>query len=195
MVRTLDLTKKTAILKAARKILLRDGYAAAKMTDIASEAGVAPGTLYLYFASKESLASALGEDCLNRVGSQFAKVIKELHTPDGVHAVMDWALRIGIQERDIFAMVKQSKPDEKAPQQARERFVQQLSENLEIFMSRRLIRKYSDITNLANIILAVMHRLIMSSALFEDGDPEAVKASAILVVQHALFDDAMLDAI
>ena len=61
MVRTLDPRKRTTILKAARTIFLKDGYASTKMSDIASEAGVAPGTLYLYFESKEALFKALVE--------------------------------------------------------------------------------------------------------------------------------------
>jgi AcrR family transcriptional regulator len=192
MVRTHDQEKRTAILKAARTIFLRDGYAAAKISDIASESGVAPGTLYLYFASKEALASALGEDLLNRVGNQFAKVIKKLDTPEGVDALLDWALRIGMKERDILALVKQSKPDAKAPPQARELFALKLSENLADFMSRGSVRKYDDATGLANVVLAVMHRLIMSCAMYEDSNPELVKTSAVKLLQHALFDDAAL---
>jgi AcrR family transcriptional regulator len=191
MVRTLDQTKRTTILKAARTILLRDGYTSAKMSDIAAEAGVAPGTLYLYFDSKESLAAALGEDCLNRLGSQFAQAVKKLDTPAGIDALLSWALRIGVQERDILAMVKQSKPGGKAPQ-AREQFVQQLSESLEDLMARGLIREYDDPADLANVVLAVMHRMIMSCAIFEDSNPERVKAAAVTVLQHALFDDAAL---
>ena len=53
MARTLDPLKRTNILKVARAIFMRDGYSSAKMSDIASEAGVAPGTLYLYFDSKK----------------------------------------------------------------------------------------------------------------------------------------------
>jgi len=191
MVRTLDQAKRTAILKAARTILVRDGYAAAKMSDIASEAGVAPGTLYLYFKSKESLASALGEDCLNRLSSQFSRVIKKLDTPEGVDALLDWALGVGVREQDVFALTKQSKPDGKPPQ-SRQRFVQQLSECLNDFMSRGRIRSYEDTTSLANVVLAVVQRIVMSCAIFEDSDPAEVKATAVTVLKHALFDDAAL---
>jgi AcrR family transcriptional regulator len=115
MARAPDQAKRVSILKAARTILLRDGYAAAKMSDIATEAGVAPGTLYLYFENKEALAGAIGEELLERVSSQFLRVIKKLDTPEGVLALLDWSLKVGRQEREVFAMMKQTKASEKGP--------------------------------------------------------------------------------
>lgn len=50
-----------AILAAAEKIILRDGYQPAKMADIAESTGVSVGTLYNYFDSKEAVLSALLE--------------------------------------------------------------------------------------------------------------------------------------
>ena len=50
-----------AILGAAEKIILRDGYQSAKMADIAEATGVSVGTLYNYFDSKEAVLVALTE--------------------------------------------------------------------------------------------------------------------------------------
>lgn len=50
--------KRRAIAEAALKVFARDGFSAAKMDDVALEAGVAKGTLYLYHASKEELFEA-----------------------------------------------------------------------------------------------------------------------------------------
>lgn len=50
-----------AILAAAEKIILRDGYQSAKMADIAEATGVSVGTLYNYFDSKEAVLAALTE--------------------------------------------------------------------------------------------------------------------------------------
>jgi len=47
--------KHTAILDAARAVFSRDGYAATSVDDVAAEAGIAKGTVYLYFKSKEEL--------------------------------------------------------------------------------------------------------------------------------------------
>jgi AcrR family transcriptional regulator len=47
--------QQTAILDAAEVIFVRDGYHAAKMTDIAEQAGFSTGSLYTYFNGKEEI--------------------------------------------------------------------------------------------------------------------------------------------
>lgn len=47
------------ILRAARRLLERDGYAATTMAAVADEAGVAPKTVYVAFATKAGLLRAL----------------------------------------------------------------------------------------------------------------------------------------
>jgi len=62
--------RRLAILRAARKVFARKGYADTVVDDIAVEAGIGKGTLYLYFPSKEqTYLAALMEDArkLNRL--------------------------------------------------------------------------------------------------------------------------------
>ncbi len=47
------------IIESAIRVFSARGYRQAQMSHIAREAGIAPGTLYLYFASKESLFNFL----------------------------------------------------------------------------------------------------------------------------------------
>ena len=47
--------RRGSILHAARAVFARQGYANTVVDDIASEAGIAKGTLYLYFPSKEQI--------------------------------------------------------------------------------------------------------------------------------------------
>jgi AcrR family transcriptional regulator len=47
--------RRCAILKAARAVFARQGYASTVVEDIAGQAGIAKGTLYLYFPSKEAI--------------------------------------------------------------------------------------------------------------------------------------------
>jgi TetR/AcrR family fatty acid metabolism transcriptional regulator len=55
--------KRNAILDAARTVISRQGYAGASVDDVAAEASIAKGTLYLYFKSKEELyLAALARD-------------------------------------------------------------------------------------------------------------------------------------
>jgi TetR/AcrR family fatty acid metabolism transcriptional regulator len=53
--------KREAILKAATRIFARRGFFQAQVADIARAAGVAAGTVYLYFHSKDDLLVSLFE--------------------------------------------------------------------------------------------------------------------------------------
>jgi AcrR family transcriptional regulator len=53
------------LMRAAARILVRDGYDALTTNRVAEEAGASVGSLYQYFASKEALVAALLEDHLD----------------------------------------------------------------------------------------------------------------------------------
>jgi TetR/AcrR family fatty acid metabolism transcriptional regulator len=55
------LDKREAILKAATQVFARHGYFQSQVADIARAAGVAAGTVYLYFRSKDDLLVSLFE--------------------------------------------------------------------------------------------------------------------------------------
>ena len=59
------------LVAAARRIFERDGYAGARVADIASGAGVAHGSFYTYFSSKQDAFLAVMRD----VGAQFREAI------------------------------------------------------------------------------------------------------------------------
>src|SRR5918993_5123402 len=55
--------RRACILNAARCVFARQGYAETVVDDIAGQAGIGKGTLYLYFKSKEDIfLAALIED-------------------------------------------------------------------------------------------------------------------------------------
>src|ERR1700748_2845380 len=59
------------ILEAALRVFAAKGFAAARMEDIASAAGVTKGTIYLYFENKEAVFKALVR---TEIGSALATV-------------------------------------------------------------------------------------------------------------------------
>ena len=52
------------IINAAMDVFVEHGFAGAKLTDVAKRAGVAKGTLYLYFETKEDLFRATAREAL-----------------------------------------------------------------------------------------------------------------------------------
>ena len=57
--------RRAAILSAALDEFAARGFAAARLDDVAGRAGVAKGTIYLYFADKESLFQELVREMLS----------------------------------------------------------------------------------------------------------------------------------
>src|SRR3712207_9186522 len=53
--------KREAILRAATKVFASSGYFNSKVADVARVAGVADGTVYLYFKSKEEILRSIFE--------------------------------------------------------------------------------------------------------------------------------------
>src|SRR5215510_5558353 len=51
--------KRSAILRAAIRVFAHNGYFNSKVADIAREAGIADGTVYLYFKSKEEILHSI----------------------------------------------------------------------------------------------------------------------------------------
>ena len=53
--------RRQAILAAARRVFVHDGYHSARLTDIAAQAGCSVGTVYTYFEDRSELLSAVLE--------------------------------------------------------------------------------------------------------------------------------------
>src|SRR6516225_9935111 len=66
--------RRTEILGAAQRCFVRSGFHGASMQEICAEAGMSPGNLYRYFASKEALVAGIAERDRAEVAQQFAKV-------------------------------------------------------------------------------------------------------------------------
>ena len=59
--------KRERILHAAVRVFAKKGFHATRVSEIAAAAGVADGTIYLYFKSKDELLVALFEDRVDRL--------------------------------------------------------------------------------------------------------------------------------
>ena len=72
--------KRERILAAAERIFARRGFFHARVAEIAREAGVADGTIYLYFKSKDELLISLFESRMERVVVALAAAIERAGT-------------------------------------------------------------------------------------------------------------------
>ena len=73
--------KKRKIIDAAIKIFARNGYFNSRVSEIAKEAGVADGTIYIYFSSKEELLSAIFDEALQVFVEESKKELEQIQDP------------------------------------------------------------------------------------------------------------------
>jgi AcrR family transcriptional regulator len=79
-----DSAKRRQIIEGARALFLAHGFDAASMGEIARQAGVSKGTLYVYFASKEHLFEAIVEDERRAQAEQVFSLDSSDHDVRGV---------------------------------------------------------------------------------------------------------------
>jgi TetR/AcrR family fatty acid metabolism transcriptional regulator len=105
--------KRSVILDAALKTFVKRGYPNTKVAEIASEAGVAEGTLYNYFQSKEDLLLALFDEKWGAIINAIKDKIKRLDDPnDKLKAIFSLVVRMFKKNRQLAELfmidVKQS---------------------------------------------------------------------------------------
>src|SRR2546428_11440810 len=73
--------KREAILRAAIRVFAHNGYFNSKVADIAREAGVADGTVYLYFKSKEEILHSIFDRSMEEAIADGRKRLDKIVDP------------------------------------------------------------------------------------------------------------------
>ncbi len=94
-----DQDKHHQIIEAAVRVFSRNGYYNSRVSDIAKEAGVASGTIYLYFKTKDAILVTLFRE---KMAAWVAHVRAEIAgEPDAVAKIRRLvALHFGVLEND-----------------------------------------------------------------------------------------------
>lgn len=74
--------KREAILRAAVKVFARKGYFNSKVADIAGQAGIADGTVYLYFKSKDEILHSIFDRAMDVFIAEGGRELAELEKPE-----------------------------------------------------------------------------------------------------------------
>ncbi|CCK80404.1 TetR/AcrR family transcriptional regulator [Desulfobacula toluolica] len=69
--------RKIEIINAARTVFSNKGFNSATMEEIASQAELSPGTLYLYFKNKEELHTSLSIEILKHLADEIQTVVNK----------------------------------------------------------------------------------------------------------------------
>ena len=98
--------KRERILEAAIKVFAAEGFYNAKVSQIAHEAGVADGTIYLYFKSKDDLLINLFEDRMERVNANLREALDTESTAVArLKRIVKLHLELVEQNRDMAEVI------------------------------------------------------------------------------------------
>ncbi|HUO84390.1 MAG TPA: TetR/AcrR family transcriptional regulator, partial [Thermoanaerobaculia bacterium] len=100
---TLERTgKRERILRAAVEVFAESGYFNSKVSAIAKAAGVADGTIYLYFSGKEDLLVTIFRDQMNAFLMLLDQELSKESDPAGrLRKLVEVHLRASGQDRDL----------------------------------------------------------------------------------------------
>ena len=74
--------KREAIFRAAITVFARNGYFNSKVADIAGEAGVADGTVYLYFKNKDDVLHSIFDRAMGEFIAEGRAEVDKIDAPD-----------------------------------------------------------------------------------------------------------------
>lgn len=74
--------KREAILRSAIKVFAQKGYFNSKVADIAGEAGIADGTVYLYFKSKEEILHSVFDRAMEEFIAEGRREIAKIESAE-----------------------------------------------------------------------------------------------------------------
>jgi len=99
--------KKQRIIQAASSVFCRKGFAAARMVEVAMEAGIGKGTIYEYFTSKEDLFFAVFQWFSIRTSDTVKVDILALQgsAAKRLRVMNDSVMRMWAAEMDNFALM------------------------------------------------------------------------------------------
>lgn len=94
--------KREAILRAAIKVFAQKGYFNSKVADIAAEAGVADGTVYLYYKGKKDVLHSVFDRAMEEFISEGRRELEKITDPlDKLRRIAEMHLEKLGSDRDL----------------------------------------------------------------------------------------------
>jgi AcrR family transcriptional regulator len=178
-----------SIQEATMRVISRKGMAAATMQEIADEAGVAKGTIYLYFRDRDELVEKTFESAMHELMHQIDEALEQdLPFESKMRAVTTAQLAFFSKNREFFRLYLSMRlPEGTAHQQRRQKQtcqpqyknrVQKLADVLAAAMAAGEIRQV-DPYRLALFIIEGSTAILIERLTEEDSPAEAADVDLI----------------
>lgn len=192
MARIADPNRKGVILTAARTVFTELGYRQACIAEIAARAGVAPGTIYLYFDSKEAMVVALAEEFYTRLAQATLPALDNPDVTEAIRAGVRAALDFAIAEHDLLRLTRLDSGLRSLvePLPARYSYLTALATRLATWQEDGLLQRHAPAI-VADLIIGMIERAAESSLLSGDGDARQYESAIVDLLLHVLIGQSV----
>ena len=171
-----------SIQDAAMRVIARKGMGAATMQEIAKEAGVAKGTIYLYFRDRDELVEKTFERAISELHRRVDEALAtDARFEEKLRAVLSAEIRFFQENREFFRLYLSFRYPEGNPQQQRRQKrtcqpqyqarVRRMADSLRQAMARGEVRD-GDPQRLAIFIIEGSNAVIIERVLEDAPPPE-----------------------
>ena len=192
-------SKRRAILDAAIELFAKQGYEETTIADIAQAAGVAVGTVYLYFRNKHEIYSSVSNDWVESIARVLLDpAIAALPIRQVPRAVIEASFRSCRENKELVPLFQVD------VQSAEEIWQHKLAEGsivnaLEVFLGQAVEQGQLapfDIEMYAKILFGMVHSVLYECFCIERGENEELyRERTIEVIERLFFGPSMVEGI
>ena len=190
-------SKQAAIIESARKIFALKGYEDTTIADIAEDAGIAVGTVYLYFGNKRDLYTSVSLNWATLLAAAFEDpTIAALPIEQVPRAMIEATFRICRQDSDMMSLFQVDVQSKEEIQ--RHKVADELITGIIDSFFRRAIEQGQlapfDTEMYTKIIFGMVHSTLFECFCVEGGEHEELfRERAIELVERLFFGPSLRD--
>jgi AcrR family transcriptional regulator len=173
--------RREEILAAARSVFAARGFRGTTIADIAEEAGIALGTIYLYFVSKEDVFAALNEQLNALIVAAMDGVPAAVSLEQTVRRRVDNVFKVCGENRDLVRLVVlNTDPDSAATRRMRQSDAARnlpMVETIRQAISAKLVRA-GDACIMTKLVIGLVSIAVYQAFVQSDGrDADAYRTA------------------
>jgi len=199
MVKEETRSKRRAIIEAARKIFAIKGYEDTTIAEIAEAAGIAVGTVYLYFGNKRDIYTSVSLDWATLLAAAFEDPsIATLPSEQVPRAMIEATFRICRQDSDMMSLFQVDIQSEEEIQKhkAADELITGIIDNF----FRQVIAQGQlapfDTEMYTKIIFGMVHSVLFECFCVEGGEREDLyRERTIEIVERLFFGPSLREGI
>jgi AcrR family transcriptional regulator len=190
MVKEETRSKRQAIIEAARKIFAVKGYEDTTIAEIAEDAGIAVGTVYLYFGNKREIYTSISLDWAVSLAAVFEDpTIAGLPIEQVPRAMIEATFRICRQDSDVMSLFQVDIQSEKEIQKhkAADELITRILDN---FFRQAIAQGQLapfDTEAYTKVIFGMVHSVLFECFCVEGGEREELYRERTIEIIERLF--------